>query len=134
MDTHVDQNQFHAPLFIELNQAMAAFYKATVELGLSDRITTFTASDFGRSQAENVVLGTDHGWGSHHMVMGGAVRGQRIFGRYPVLALGGPDDTSDGRWIPTISVDDTSRPWRNGSASAGRTCRWSSPIRPLRHS
>ena len=67
-------------------------------------MTTFTNSDFGRTVPSNL-LGSDHGWGSHHLIMGGAVNGQRTFGTWPTLAVGGPDDTNTGRWIPTTSVD-----------------------------
>src|SRR5207244_1174457 len=68
------------------------------------RVTAFTASDFGRTFPSNG-LGSDHGWGSHHLVVGGSVLGQRTYGVFPTLAVGGPDDTSTGRWIPTTSVD-----------------------------
>ena len=72
---------------------------------LADRVTTFTASDFGRTFPSNG-RGSDHGWGSHHLVMGGAVRGARLYGRYPQLVVEGPDDTDQGRWIPSTSVDE----------------------------
>ena len=67
-------------------------------------MTSFTASDFGRTLPSNA-LGSDHGWGSHHLVVGGAVQGQRTYGKFPALVVGGPDDTSTGRWIPTTAVD-----------------------------
>jgi uncharacterized protein (DUF1501 family) len=103
-DTHGGQLTSHANLLTELGQAMAAFHAATVELGVAERVTTFTASDFGRTYATNGA-GSDHGWGSHHLVIGGAVRGGDIYGVMPVLAVNGPDDTRQGRWIPTTSVD-----------------------------
>jgi uncharacterized protein (DUF1501 family) len=77
------------------------------QLQLSDKVTSFTASDFGRTFPTNG-QGSDHGWGGHHMIVGGAVRGGRTFGTFPTLAVNGPDDTSTGRWIPTVSVDEYS--------------------------
>ena len=95
----------HADLLAELDAALAAFYAATVELGLGGAVTTFTASDFGRTLASNGD-GSDHGWGNHHLVVGGDVAGGRIYGSMPVLAIDGPDDVGDGRWIPTTAVDE----------------------------
>ena len=104
-DTHDEQLGDHADLLTELSEAMTAFYLATAEIGKATQVTTFTASDFGRTFASNG-RGSDHGWGGHHIVMGGAVRGARLYGRYPQLVLEGPDDTDFGRWIPTTSVDE----------------------------
>ncbi len=95
----------HADLLAELDAALGAFYRATVELGVENAVTTFTASDFGRTYASNGD-GSDHGWGNHHLVVGGAVGGGRIYGDMPVLAVDGPDDVGEGRWIPTIAVDE----------------------------
>jgi uncharacterized protein (DUF1501 family) len=95
----------HAGLLSQISQAVNAFYNATVELGVANQVTTFTASDFGRTFRSNGD-GSDHGWGSHHFVVGGAVRGNDLYGRMPTLAINGPDDTGLGRWIPTTSVDE----------------------------
>jgi len=94
----------HANLLAELSQGLFAFQRAMEQLGLSDNVTTFTASDFGRTLSSNSD-GSDHGWGSHHLIMGGAVNGQRTYGRFPTLAINGPDDTDTGRWIPSTAID-----------------------------
>jgi uncharacterized protein (DUF1501 family) len=94
----------HANLLAELSQCMFAFQRAMEQLGLSSNVTTFTASDFGRTLLSND-SGSDHGWGSHHLIMGGAVNGQRTYGTFPTLAVNGPDDTDSGRWIPTTAID-----------------------------
>ena len=106
-DTHTNESTAHQGLYTELSQAMAAFYNSTVELGVQDSVTTFTASDFGRTYQSNGG-GSDHGWGSHHMVLGGAVHGQNIYGNrgMPTLAIGSTDDTGQGRWVPSTSVDE----------------------------
>jgi uncharacterized protein (DUF1501 family) len=75
-----------------------------VELGVANQVTTFTASDFNRTFNTNGD-GSDHGWGSHHLIMGGAVQGANIYGTIPNLVIGGPNDTGRGRWLPTTSVD-----------------------------
>ncbi|HWM94311.1 MAG TPA: DUF1501 domain-containing protein [Thermoanaerobaculia bacterium] len=97
----------HADLLAELDGALSAFYSATVELGVASDVTSFTASDFGRTYISNGD-GSDHGWGAHHLVVGGDVAGGRFYGDVPTLAVDGPDDSGDGRWIPTISVDEYS--------------------------
>ncbi|MES2758181.1 MAG: DUF1501 domain-containing protein [Pseudomonadota bacterium] len=103
-DNHDAMLTAHPGLLSGVAGALAAFQKATAELGLADKVTTFTASDFGRTMSGNND-GSDHGWGSMHFVMGGAVKGQRFYGTAPVVANGGPDDVGQGRLLPTTSVD-----------------------------
>ncbi|WP_186775270.1 DUF1501 domain-containing protein [Rubripirellula tenax] len=104
-DLHGDLLGPHAANLAEVDAALAAFYASMVELGLADCVTTFTASDFGRTLAGNG-QGSDHGWGGNQIVMGGGVNGGRIYGDYPLsLAPGSPLDVGRGRLIPTVSVD-----------------------------
>lgn len=105
-DTHDAQLEDHHALLSELSAALADFYDATVSLNLSERVTLFTASDFNRTYNSNG-KGSDHAWGGHHLVLGGAVQGGQLYGNMPVLEINGPDDTgSRGSWIPTIATDE----------------------------
>lgn len=103
-DTHGDQLRRHDILLAQLSSALDAFYKATEELGIADQVTTFTTSDFGRTLTSNGD-GTDHGWGSHQLMMGGAVKGGAVYGSFPELIVGGKDDIGEGRIIPTTGID-----------------------------
>ncbi len=103
-DTHNNQAQLHAQLLTQLGQALEYFDGLMTSSGLGNQVTTFTASDFGRTLTSNS-NGTDHGWGSHHLVVGGAVQGQDIYGQYPVVGANQANDVGAGRLIPTVSVD-----------------------------
>ena len=103
-DNHDGLLTIHPGLLTTVADALAAFYAATVELGVAAQVTTFTASDFGRTLAGNND-GSDHGWGSTHFMLGGAVKGQRFYGTPPAIANNGPDDVGQGRLLPSTSVD-----------------------------
>ncbi len=105
-DTHgEDQLTRQAELLGEISAAVTAFYAATQELSVADNVTTFTASDFGRTFTSNG-RGSDHGWGAHHLVVGGAVQGGKLFGQFPDHTVRGPDDSGgQGNWIPTTSTE-----------------------------
>ena len=96
-------------LMQRLSEAMTAFYNATVELGVADKVTAFTASDFGRTLSSNGD-GSDHGWGSHHLMVGGAVKGKAFYGSAPPVSItntAAPDDqwhVGQGRLLPSTSV------------------------------
>jgi uncharacterized protein (DUF1501 family) len=130
-DTHSNQTAAagsQATLLQQVSQAIDAFYNATVNMGVQNNVTTFTLSDFGRTlqpAGAGAGVGSDHAWGNHHFVVGGAVKGGDFYGAYPTLVMGGPDDTDTGsnprgRWIPTTSVEQyaaTLATWYGLSAS-----------------
>lgn len=105
-DTHSNQLATQVTLFGQLSAAMNAFYNATVELGISKQVTTFTMSDFSRTYQPATDGGTDHAWGSVQMMVGDSVLGGDIYGTLPEFALAGPNDVANnGRWIPTTALD-----------------------------
>jgi uncharacterized protein (DUF1501 family) len=112
-DSHDDQNRNHTELMAKLSHGLAYFDEALTAMGAQNKVTTFTASDFGRTFTSNGD-GTDHGWGGHHFVMGGAVKGGDLYGTFPVLGLknakdnkfdSSPNQVANGSLLPEISVD-----------------------------
>jgi uncharacterized protein (DUF1501 family) len=110
-DTHGSQLAAHPKLLTELDEAVGAFFNATVDLGVQDSVTTFTLSEFGRT-LNGASDGTDHGWGGHGLILGGGVKGGRFYGEYPHLIIGGDldieapgDSAGRGRFLPQISVE-----------------------------
>ncbi len=103
-DTHRDQLNQHPNLLFQLDEGLDLFYQALEALGMENQVTTFTTSEFGRTLARNGD-GTDHGWGSHHWVLGGAVKGQTLYGQLPALEINSDDDLGRGRIIPQLSFD-----------------------------
>ncbi len=124
-DTHSNQLTQHSNLLADVGRSVAAFYAALKALGLSDKVTLFTASDFGRTFKINSSAGTDHAWGNEHFVIGSGVNSKVMVGQYPNLSVGGPNDAADpskswelqGRWIPSIGV----------SQYAGALLKWLNP-------
>jgi uncharacterized protein (DUF1501 family) len=115
-DLHDNLLRDHGGLLAKVSAAMTAFYEATVEMGMADKVTSFTASDFGRTLASNGD-GSDHGWGSHHFVVGGAVKGKAFYGTPPPVSVSDTKDAlgnylpenqwhvGQGRLLPSTSVD-----------------------------
>jgi uncharacterized protein (DUF1501 family) len=105
-DTHSSQFETQTPLLQQLSQAVSAFYQATEELGIDGSVTTFTASEFGRTLTPSGADGSDHAWGNHHFIVGSGVSGGRFYGSFPLLAPGGPNDAGTrGVLLPTTAVD-----------------------------
>jgi uncharacterized protein (DUF1501 family) len=103
-DTHDNQLVDQPALHTQLAGALEYFYNSLNTLQVSNQVTTFTASDFGRTLSSNGD-GSDHGWGSHHFIMGGAVKGKQFYGTFPVMGLNNNDEVGRGRLLPTTSVD-----------------------------
>jgi uncharacterized protein (DUF1501 family) len=103
-DTHADELARQERLFAELDEGLVSFYQKLRNLGIANRVTVFTATEFNRTLAPNARGGTEHGWGGHNLVLGGGVYGGDVVGRFPSMELGGPDDLgASGVWIPSIS-------------------------------
>jgi uncharacterized protein (DUF1501 family) len=105
-DTHGSQLETQVTLLQQLSQAVSAFYSATQELAVDNQVTTFTASEFGRTLSPNGNDGSDHAWGNHHFIVGSGVNGGAMYGTFPSLEFGSQNDTNTrGTMIPTTAVD-----------------------------
>ena len=104
-DTHGSQKETQQALLTQLSQAVSAFYTATQELGISQEVTTFTVSEFGRTLTPSGADGSDHAWGNHHFIVGGGVKGGKFYGQFPTLAVGSSIDANErGTFIPTTGI------------------------------
>lgn len=105
-DNHSNLVQDQAPLLAQLDGAIGAFQSALGELGVEQNVVTFTESEFNRTGNSSATNGSDHAWGGHQFVIGGAIKGGDAYGTFPTMALQGPDDVSNrGVWLPSTSLD-----------------------------
>jgi len=105
-DTHTGELEAHNTLYPQMDSAISSFWAALAEIGLQNNVVLFTESEFSRTMQPTTTDGSDHAWGSHHLVLGGQVKGQQIYNSFPTFTLKGPDDFDGrGRWIPTAAVD-----------------------------
>ena len=106
-DNHRGQAGTHAGLLSNIGRCVYGFYNALKALGMENDVVLFTMSDFNRVFKGNGSAGSDHAWGAHHFVVGGGLQPNQLLGQFPTLAMGGPSDArSDGRWIPTTSIEE----------------------------